>query len=254
MHLYAAITKMDWGCRRWWCADCQNDYTCQHWAAGRRAKPEAFHYIQLRGTAVELHGNTGDREGMNGLDVSGSHRADRAIMDRVAAGDQAALAALYDEHARSVYSLACRILTDRTEAEDIVQEVFAQAWRQAARYEPRRASVAGWLLMITRARAIDRVRARRARPLPADAAMPDLPDLNPGQEAVTITAESVERLRTALAKLPDSQRTPIELAYYEGLTQADIAETLHEPLGTVKTRMRAALHTLRAALGRGETS
>jgi RNA polymerase sigma-70 factor, ECF subfamily len=190
---------------------------------------------------------------MSGLDVTGSepHAADRAILDRLAAGDQAALGALYDRHARGVFSLACRIVSDRSEAEDVVQEVFAQAWRQAVRYDPSRATVTGWLLMMTRARAIDRVRARGARPIAADVEIPNLPDLGPGQESAAITSESVQRLRDALRELPAAQRTALELAYYEGLTQADIAERLREPLGTVKTRMRSALQKLRAALQSG---
>lgn len=190
---------------------------------------------------------------MTGLDVGSGepYPADRAILDRVAAGDQSALAALYDRHGRSVYSLACRIVTDRADAEDVVQDVFTQAWRQASRYDHRRATVAGWLLMMTRARAIDRVRARSARPATssaADTSLPELPDPGPGIEAEAITTQSAERLRQALGELPDAQRRAIELAYYEGLTQADIAETMKEPLGTVKTRMRLALQKLRAAL------
>jgi len=193
---------------------------------------------------------------MTGLDVAGGerHAADRAILDRVAAGDQAALAALYDSHGRGVYSLACRIVTDRSDAEDVVQEVFTQAWQQASRYDQRRATVTGWLLMMTRTRAIDRVRARAARPAAsgaADTSLPDLPAAGPGMEAEAISAESAARLRRALGDLPDAQRRAIELAYYEGLTQADIAETLKEPLGTVKTRMRSALQKLRAALEAG---
>lgn len=190
---------------------------------------------------------------MSGLDLTGGepNAADRAIVERVAAGDQAALGSLYDRHGRAVYSLACRIVTDRADAEDVVQEVFAQAWRQAARYEPLRATVIGWLLMMTRARAIDRVRARSARPVAAGMELPDLPDFAPGQEAAAISLESVERLKEALRELPAAQRTAIELAYYDGLTQADIAATLGEPLGTVKTRMRSALQKLRAALQHG---
>ncbi len=193
---------------------------------------------------------------MTGLDVRGGgpHADDRAILDRVADGDSAALAALYDRHGRSVYSLACSIVTDGADAEDVVQEVFTQAWQQASRYDQRRATVTGWLLMITRARAIDRVRARAVRPVTSSAAyssLPDLPDAGPWTEAEAISAESAARLRQALGELPEAQRRAIELAYYEGLTQADIAAKLREPLGTVKTRMRSALQKLRAALQAG---
>jgi len=192
---------------------------------------------------------------MTGLDARGNgpHAADRAILDRLAAGDQAALAALYDRHGRGVYSLACRIVTDRADAEDVVQEVFTQAWRQASRYDGGRATVTGWLLMMTRARALDRVRARAARPIAASTAdtLPDIPDAGPGTEAEAISSQAAARVRRALDDLPEAQRRAIELAYFEGLTQTDIAEKLNEPLGTVKTRMRSALQKLRVALQAG---
>lgn len=150
-----------------------------------------------------------------------------------------------------MYALACRIVTDRGDAEDVVQEVFAQAWRQASRYDERRATVIGWLLMMTRARAIDRVRTRRSRPVASGRDLPDLADPVDGQEAATIASEAAARVGAALLTLPASQRQAIELAYYEGLSQTDISERLGEPLGTVKTRMRSALQKLRVALGDG---
>lgn len=173
---------------------------------------------------------------------------DRALIERLRGGEHAALGELYDRHCRAVYSLACRVLVDRADAEDVVQEVFAQAWRQASAYDATRATVAGWLLMMTRARAIDRLRARRARPVAADVAMPDLPDPEAGQEARAMQSQAASRVGAALRALPDAQRVPLELAYYQGLTQADIAARLSEPLGTVKTRMRSALQRLRASL------
>jgi RNA polymerase sigma-70 factor (ECF subfamily) len=175
------------------------------------------------------------------------------VMERMATGEAAALGELYDTHARSIYSLALRILGDPSDAEDIVQEVFTQAWRQAARYDAGRATVIGWLLMITRSRSLDRLRARQARPDRTIAApLPDLASGAPGQEAAALDAEDVERLRAALDRLGDAQRTPIELAYYEGLSQSAIAERLGQPLGTVKTRMRSALAQLRDWLLQGE--
>jgi RNA polymerase sigma-70 factor (ECF subfamily) len=178
---------------------------------------------------------------------------DPAVIARLAAGETAAMGEIYDRHARAVYSLACRILSDRLEAEDVVQDVFAQAWRQAGRYDPARGAVSTWLLVMTRARAIDRLRARRGRP-PAG---PDLSELDraveaPGQEAGAIAAEQVGRLRLAMQALPDGQRTAIELAYYEGLSQSEIATRLAEPLGTIKTRIRTGLLRLRALLTRQE--
>jgi RNA polymerase sigma-70 factor (ECF subfamily) len=175
---------------------------------------------------------------------------DRVLMDRMIRGDQAALADLYDRHAKLVFSLALRIVGDRAEAEDVVQEVFTQAWRFCARYDRGRATVAGWLVMMARSRSIDHLRSRQARPdadlAPVD--MPDPPAQGPGQDAMVIAGEAIERLRHALGDLPATLRTPLELAYYEGLSQSAIAEKLGEPLGTVKTRIRTALQKLRAVL------
>ena len=169
----------------------------------------------------------------------------------MAGGDSSALAALYDRHARAIYSLALRILADAAEAEDVVQDVFTQAWRQATRYDPARAPVAGWLMIMTRARSLDRLRRRRARiaTTEMDPAAPHPKDPDVDQETLAITAEQADRLRGALEVLPDSQRTAIELAYYEGLSQSDIAARLQQPLGTVKTRIRTGLLKLRDALG-----
>jgi RNA polymerase sigma-70 factor (ECF subfamily) len=177
---------------------------------------------------------------------------DEAVIQRIAGGDHGALGALYDLHGRVVYTLALRIVGDPAEAEEIVQDVFLQVWRGAGRYDRDRATVAGWLLMMARSRAIDRVRARQARPPGAaggDVAMANLPDAAAGQEARVMTGQAAERVRAALQDLPSAMRAAIELAYYEGLTQSAIAERLGEPLGTVKTRMRAALQKLRTALG-----
>ena len=171
---------------------------------------------------------------------------------RVAAGDEAALAALYDEHARPVYSLILRILGDVGEAEEVLQDVFSQAWQQAKRYDAIRGTVAAWLLNMARTRAIDRLRARRARPDTA-AATPEgtlgtltAPAIDPA-DALAVERD-VEQLRKALDALPIVQRRAIELAYFEGLTQSEIAGRLAEPLGTIKTRIRLGLLKLRDAL------
>ena len=178
-----------------------------------------------------------------------------ADVDRVraiASGSSEALGRLYDRHAGIVYGLARRILARLEDAEEVVQDVFAQVWRDAARYERSRASVGGWIVMLTRTRAIDRLRARRARP-DVDAAVdpdaaPPIASASRDPEQVTIAADDVRQVRSALEVLPESQRTLVDLAYYQGLTHTEIAQQTGMPLGTVKTRLRAAMATLRSAL------
>ena len=174
---------------------------------------------------------------------------DRQAMSRLAAGDVSVIGALYDRHARAVFSLAVRVLGNPADAEEIVQDVFAQVWSQAARFDAARGTFGAWILMMTRSRAIDRLRSRRAG---AAAIGPDTgrepADPIPTQEESVITGEHADRVRGALQDLTSSQRTAIELAYYEGLSQSEIAARLQEPLGTVKTRIRSGLLKLRAAL------
>ena len=168
---------------------------------------------------------------------------------RLSNGDMDAAGDLYDRYASQVFGLARRILKNDGDAEEIVQDVFAQAWRTARSFESSRGSLIGWLLVITRTRSIDRLRARASRPdtmaEPYAAALQ-----SPGMTAVdqVLSAEQATRIQQALVALPEAQRRALELAYYEGLTQSEIAARLAEPLGTVKTRMRTALMTLRQRL------
>ena len=182
---------------------------------------------------------------------------DRECLRRLAGGDGDAAARLYDRHARAVYSLVLRIVSDEADAEDVVQEVFAQAWRQAARYDASRGAVGAWLLVMARTRAIDKLRSRRARPdtqgADSQAAIDGMPTAAPDIAATIIDAETARRVRTALAGLPLLQRLVIELAYYEGLTQREIADRLEEPLGTIKTRLRLGLLKLRDTLAEGRS-
>jgi RNA polymerase sigma-70 factor (ECF subfamily) len=181
---------------------------------------------------------------------SGSGAADHAALERMAHGDHEALAELYDRHGRLVFSLALRILRDQSDAEDIVQDVFSQAWRQAARYESSRGNPVAWLLNLTRSRAIDRLRGRRARPdtAAADPSSLDLPDLSQPVDEQIVRSHQAAQVRAAVDELSVLQRVAIELAFYEGLTHVEIADRLELPLGTVKTRIRQGLLKLKDRL------
>jgi RNA polymerase sigma-70 factor (ECF subfamily) len=181
--------------------------------------------------------------------INGRSDADTGVVSRLAAGDMRAAEELYDRYAGQVLALARRILRDDGDAEDVVQEVFSQAWRTAPRFATTRGTVAAWLLMMTRTRSIDRLRARQARPDTRSSVLPDT--LQASGVAVSdqmLSDEQALRIREALEVLPDAQRNALELAYYEGLTQSEIAQRLSEPLGTIKTRIRTALATLRQRL------
>jgi RNA polymerase sigma-70 factor (ECF subfamily) len=185
---------------------------------------------------------------------SESQAEDLGLLQRAAAGDSGGLGALYDRHGRAVYSLALRILGDEGDAEEVTQDVFAQAWRRAAQYDAARGTVAAWLLIMARTRAIDRFRARRVRPegrVQADddgLTLQQLPATDPDVASEMMAAERGLRVRRALEGLPLLQRIALELAYFEGLSQREIAERLEQPLGTVKTRMRLGLLKLRDVL------
>ncbi len=177
----------------------------------------------------------------------------RQCLRRVARQNPEALADLYDLLASRVYSLALRMLRDTNDAEDVVQDVFTQVWHQAGRYDDGRASVVGWLLMLSRSRALDRMRAKRSRDhaLPASDANPDeLPTPALGQDHLTVSRDEAARLHRAIGELPALQREAVELAYFEGLTHTELATRLGEPIGTVKTRVRLGIGKLRDALAR----
>jgi RNA polymerase sigma-70 factor (ECF subfamily) len=176
----------------------------------------------------------------------------------MAAGDERALAQLYDRFGSLAYSLAYQILGDRDDSEETVTEAFVQAWGSAAGFDPARASVASWLSMITRTRALDRLRARkrRARVVETATAQSDSPEATalplgsagPDPERQAELTDLRARVRQVLLALPEPQRQVIELAYFGGLSHSEIATRLNEPLGTVKTRVRAAMTKLRSAL------
>jgi RNA polymerase sigma-70 factor, ECF subfamily len=184
------------------------------------------------------------------LPAAAAAAIDMQLMNRLAAGDRDAISDLYDRHAPRIYALAYRILRNGTDAEDVVQEVFSQAWRTAGSYRAERGSVTAWLLVMARSRAIDRLRSRRMSEQALDEA--DYQGLASGDSPVTedlIASERADFVQRALTQLPDDQRRALELAYFEGLSQSEIAAKLRTPLGTVKTRIRAALATLRRSLG-----
>jgi RNA polymerase sigma-70 factor (ECF subfamily) len=182
-----------------------------------------------------------------------SQAEDQRALRRVVDRDSGGLGTLYDRHGRAVFSLALRILGDESDAEEVTQDVFAQAWHRAGQYDESRGTVAAWLLVIARTRAIDRFRARRVRPEgrvqdDGGLTLQQLPATDPDVASEMMAAERGQRVRRALEALPFFQRVAIELAYFEGLSQREIAERLEQPLGTVKTRMRLGLLKLRDAL------
>ena len=172
---------------------------------------------------------------------------DRALVARIERRDADALARLYDRYAARVNGLAGRILGDTGEAEEVVQEVFLYVWRAASSFDATRGSVLAWLLVATRSRAIDKLRSRRPggkerlRPLDEVPEAASRENVEEGAEAREWSA----LCRSALGELPDDQRRALELAYFEGLTQQEIAARTKTPLGTVKTRMRLGLMKLR---------
>ena len=179
---------------------------------------------------------------------------ERALLRRIADGDEAALGTLYDRCAPLVHSLVLQLLGDPDDAEEVVEETFWQVWRQSARYEVARGSVSTWLVMIARSRALDRLRVRKGIREEYRAEMPepvDAPEEGTGPVSPLESAERRERgtiVRNALDLLPVEQRNTLELAFYQGLSQSEIAARTGEPLGTVKTRVRLAMRKLKETL------
>lgn len=175
---------------------------------------------------------------------------DADLVARMARGDQSALAALYDLHAPRMLAVAMRVLGNRTEAEDIVHDVFLEAWKAAAKYDRRRASVRTWLVVRLRSRCIDRVRAHKVRRDAPEEAQPR-PQPIGGPDAMVAAAEA-PRLHAALGGLPENQREVLDLLYVRGLSSSEAAKQLEIPVGTVKSRVRLAMRQLRATLAQAE--
>jgi RNA polymerase sigma factor (sigma-70 family) len=179
------------------------------------------------------------------------HLSDEALVALVARGEEDALAELYDRFGRTAYGLALRVVRDAELAEDVVQEAFLSLWRSAGRFVPERSRAGTWLLTLVHRRAVDLVRReerRRAEPIEST---PEAADAA-AEEAPWLRLER-ERVQAALASLPDAQREAIELAYYGGFTQAELADALGQPLGTIKSRMFAGLARLGELLRDTET-
>ena len=177
-------------------------------------------------------------------------RSDDELVGRMRFGDADALSLLYDRWAQLIHPFALHLLVDRQEAEEVVEETFWQAWRHADRYDADRSDVASWLFMIARSKALMHIRARRRRreePLPAA----DAPQLLAQASDPAANAEAADRrsmVLAALADLPAEQRQTIDLAYFHGMTQQEIADRTGQPLGTVKARIRLAFEKLRRPL------
>jgi RNA polymerase sigma factor (sigma-70 family) len=176
-----------------------------------------------------------------------AHLSDEALLALCERSDEVALGELYDRHGAVAYGLAFRILRNETLAEDAVQEAFLAVWRTAGRFAPEQAAASTWLLTIVHRRAVDLVRReerRRTEPL-SEAAEPIAQES--AEDAAWLRLER-ERVQEALRQLPDEQRGAIELAYYGGFTQSELAERLGQPVGTIKSRMFAGLRRLRELL------
>jgi RNA polymerase sigma-70 factor, ECF subfamily len=170
---------------------------------------------------------------------------DLAAVTALKSGDQSALAALYDRYSSVVYAVALRVLGDTGSAEDVLQEVFLQLWRNPAAFDVARGSLGAWLAVIARNRAIDSLRRRRPETDIEDVIVSVAPDL--ASEADR--SRAAEKVRSVLGAMPAAQRSALEMAYFEGMSHSEIAAKSGEPLGTIKTRIRAGLMALRKAFG-----
>src|SRR3954453_18931043 len=173
-----------------------------------------------------------------------SQVTDSMLISRIRAGDEDALALLHDRYAQVVYSVALRVLAETTQAEDILQELFLQLWRNPQAFDSNRGSLGAWLAVIARHRAIDYLRRRRPETDIEDVVVA----VDTRVEQTTDRNMAIAKIRAAVEGLPAEQRKPLEMAFFEGLTHSEISSKTGEPLGTIKTRIRSALLTLRKAL------
>jgi RNA polymerase sigma-70 factor (ECF subfamily) len=172
----------------------------------------------------------------------GDASADMRLVARIRAGDQQSMSELYDRYAKVVYAVALRVLQDAGAAEDVLQDVFLQLWRNPDAFDASRGNLAAWLAVISRHRSIDRLRKRRPETDIEDCVIAGGPDVRDEAEHKLM----IEKVRGVLAEMSSDQRNVLELAFFQGLTHTEIAEKTGEPLGTVKTRIRSGLQQLRA--------
>jgi RNA polymerase sigma-70 factor (ECF subfamily) len=170
--------------------------------------------------------------------------SDAQLVIALCAGDEQAMAKLYDRYSSLVYSIALRVLGDTGAAEDIMQNVFMQLWRNPVAFDTSRGSLPAWLVVIARHRAIDQLRKRRPETDLLDITISTSSDL----ASATDRQRSLDKVRQVMAEMPPAQRSNLEMAFFEGLTHSEIAEKTGEPLGTIKTRIRTGLVVLRKAL------
>jgi RNA polymerase sigma-70 factor, ECF subfamily len=175
--------------------------------------------------------------------VTPSSREESSLLERIRGGDQGAMASLFDRYGGAVYSVAFRILRDPGHAEDVMQEVFLQVWRHPELFVSGRGSLGAWLVVVARNRAIDLLRRRKPSDSVEDVVLASPQNLASEAERDAL----VEKVRKVLRDLPPEQQKSMELAFFEGLSHSEIAEKTGDPLGTVKTRIRLALITLRKA-------
>jgi RNA polymerase sigma-70 factor (ECF subfamily) len=168
---------------------------------------------------------------------------DLATVTAMKAGDQRAMAELYDRYSSIVYAVALRVLGDTGKAEDVLQEVFLQLWKNPGAFDSARGSLGAWLAVITRNRAIDTLRKRRPETDIEDVIISVSPDLAGDADR----SRAAEKVRGVLGTMPTTQRSALEMAYFEGMSHSEIASKTGEPLGTIKTRIRAGLTALRKA-------
>jgi RNA polymerase sigma-70 factor, ECF subfamily len=168
---------------------------------------------------------------------------DTALVSAIRSGDQGAMGLLYDRYSPIVYSVALRVLGDTGAAEDVLQDVFMRLWRNPGSFDASRGSLGAWLAVISRNRAIDALRKRRPETAVDDVVVSITPDLAGDAER----SRAAEKVRSLLGGMPVAQRAALEMAYFEGMTHTEIAAKTGEPLGTIKTRIRAGLTALRKA-------